>query len=94
MDHAKGASRAGERCFDLSARQRPREVVVVPYTNDSALALARQLGPLWGLDESQLPTTVFAGVLNGLEICEKILGDLPQQETPVPITQLNAERHP
>jgi hypothetical protein len=66
----------------------------MPYTNQTALELARQLGPLWGLTEEQLPTTVFAGVLNGLEVCQKILDDLPQQETPVPITQLNAERFP
>lgn len=58
------------------------------FTNATALELARQLAPLWGLGENQLPTTVFAGVLNGLAECEAILAALPQQETPVPITQL------
>jgi hypothetical protein len=60
----------------------------VPFTNATALELARQLAPLWGLGENQLPTTVFAGVLNGLAECEAILAAIPQQETPVPITQL------
>jgi hypothetical protein len=58
------------------------------YTNATALALARQLGPLWGLAEHQLPTTVFAGVLNGLMECEAILAAMPQAEQPAPITQL------
>ncbi len=58
------------------------------FTNATALELARQLAPLWGLGEHQLPTTVFAGVLNGLAECEAILAALPQQETPAPITQL------
>jgi hypothetical protein len=60
----------------------------VPFTNATALELARQLAPLWGLGENQLPTTVFAGVLNGLAECEAILAAIPQQETPAPITQL------
>lgn len=61
------------------------------FTNQTALDLARKLGPLWGLGEQQLPTTVFAGVLNGLAECEAILAAFPQQESPVPITQLVAE---
>lgn len=64
------------------------------YTNATALALARQLGPLWGLGEHQLPTTVFAGVLNGLVECEAILASLPQQETPAPITLFVPDRLP
>jgi hypothetical protein len=58
------------------------------YTDESALELARQLGPLWGLGEQQLPTTVFAGVLNGLAECEAVLAGMPQVETPVPATQV------
>jgi hypothetical protein len=60
----------------------------MPYTDEAALELARQLGPLWGLGEDQLPTSVFAGVLNGLEECQAVLDGMPQQETPAPITQL------
>ena len=66
----------------------------MPYTDATALELARQLGPLWGLSENQLPTSVFSSVLNGLEACQKVLDDMPQQETPAPIVQLDAERHP
>ena len=58
------------------------------YTNASALELARQLAPLWGLREDQLPTSVFAGVLNGLAECQAVLDGMPQQETPVPETQM------
>ena len=58
------------------------------YTDASALELARKLAPLWGLSENQLPTSVFAGVLNGLAECEAVLAAIPQQETPVPVTQL------
>ena len=57
------------------------------YTNETALELARRLAPLHGLEEGQLPTTVFAGVLNGLAECEAILAALPQQETAPPVTQ-------
>ena len=57
------------------------------YTNETALELALKLAPLYGLEARQLPTTVFADVLNGLAECEKILAALPQQETPAPITQ-------
>jgi hypothetical protein len=60
------------------------------YTDETALELARQLGVLWGLGEHQLPTTVFAGVLNGLAECEAVLAGLPQVETPVPVTQMIA----
>ena len=35
----------------------------------------------------QLPTTVFADVLNGLAECEAILAAMPQQETPPPVTK-------
>jgi len=65
-----------------------------PYTDETALELARQLGPLWGLSEAQLPTSVFAGVLNGLAECEALLAAIPQQQTPVPIAQLVAEWTP
>lgn len=62
-----------------------------PYTNESALEVARVIaGPL-GLAEAQLPTTVFAGVLNGLAECQAILAAMPQVETPAPITQLVPE---
>lgn len=57
------------------------------YTDETALELARKLGPLHGLSENQLPTQIFAGVLNGLMECEAILAAMPQQETPVPVTQ-------
>jgi hypothetical protein len=57
------------------------------YTDETALELARKLAPLYGLTENQLPTQIFAGVLNGLAECEAILAALPQQETPVPVTQ-------
>jgi hypothetical protein len=62
-----------------------------PYTDESALELARRLGPLVGLREEQLPTSVFAGVLNGLAECEAILAGMPQEDTPAPVTQLVAE---
>ena len=65
-----------------------------PYTDATALDLARKLAPLHGLEEHQLPTTIFAGVLNGLAECEAILAALPQQETPVPVTQHVPERAP
>jgi hypothetical protein len=61
------------------------------FTNDTALALARQLGPLYGLTEQQLPTTVFADVLNGLAECQAILDAMPQERTPAPVTQLVAQ---
>ena len=60
----------------------------MPYTDATALELARQLAPLWGLTENQLPTSVFAGVLNGLAECEAVLDGIPQQESPVPVTQM------
>ena len=56
----------------------------MPYTDASALELARKLAPLWGLSEKQLPTSVFAGLLNGLAECEAVLAAMPEQETPVP----------
>ena len=61
-----------------------------PYTDETALDLARQLGPLWGLSEAQLPTSIFAGVLSWLAECEAVLAAIPQQQTPVPIAQLVA----
>lgn len=54
----------------------------MPYTPDQALALAKQLGPLWGLREDQLPTSVFNSVLNGLEECQAFLDAIPQADTP------------
>jgi hypothetical protein len=64
------------------------------YTDATALELARKLGPLHGLAEHQLPTTVFASVLNGLAECEAILAAMPQQETPEPVVQLVPEWTP
>jgi hypothetical protein len=57
------------------------------YTDESALELARKQAPLYGLVENQLPTQIYAGVLNGLAECEAILAAMPQQETPVPVVQ-------
>jgi hypothetical protein len=57
------------------------------YTDATALELARKLAPLHGLAENQLPTTVFAGVLNGIAECQAILDALPQQEPAPPVTQ-------
>jgi hypothetical protein len=57
------------------------------YTDETALELARKQAPLYGLSENQLPTQIYAGVLNGLAECEAILGAMPQQETPVPVVQ-------
>ncbi|HLL64180.1 MAG TPA: hypothetical protein VK453_00355 [Micromonosporaceae bacterium] len=62
-----------------------------PYTDATALELARALAPIWGLREEHLPTTVFAGVLNGLAECQAVLDAMPQAETPAPITQLVPE---
>ena len=61
------------------------------YTDATALELAKKLGPLHGLAEHQLPTSVFAGVLNGLAECEAILAAIQQQETPEPVVQLVPE---
>lgn len=58
-----------------------------PYTDETALELARKLAPLHGLDERHLPTTVFASVLNGLAECEAFLAAMEQHETPAPLTQ-------
>ncbi|MCY3706582.1 MAG: hypothetical protein OXH08_13975 [Gammaproteobacteria bacterium] len=58
-----------------------------PYTNETALEHARRLAEVVGLAENQLPTTVFADVLNGLAECEAILARMPQQETPPPVTK-------
>lgn len=65
--------------------------MAIVYTDASALELARKLGPLHGLAEHQLPTTVFSSVLNGLAECEAILAAMPQQETPEPVVQLVPE---
>ena len=64
------------------------------YTDETALELALKLAPLYGLEPSQLPTTVFADVLNGLAECDAILAGLPQQETPAPVTQYVPEALP
>jgi hypothetical protein len=64
------------------------------YTDATALELARKLGPLHGLAEHQLPTSVFAGVLNGLAECEAILAAMPQQQTPEPVVQMVPEWAP
>ena len=64
------------------------------YTDATALELARKLGPLYGLAEHQLPTSVFAGVLNGLAECEAILAAMPQQQTPEPVVQMVPEWAP
>lgn len=57
------------------------------YTDETALELALKLAQLYGLEARQLPTTVFADVLNGLAECDAILARRPQQETPAPVTQ-------
>lgn len=62
----------------------------MPYTPEEAAALAAQLGPLYGLREDQLPTSVFNAVLNGLEECQAILDAIPQAETPPPLDQFVA----
>lgn len=54
----------------------------MPYTPEQAAELAKKLGPLYGLREDQLPTSVFDSVLNGLEECQAILDAIPQVETP------------
>jgi hypothetical protein len=59
----------------------------IVHTDATALELARKLAPLYGLAENQLPTQIFAGVLNGLAECEAILAAIPQQETPAPVVQ-------
>lgn len=64
------------------------------YTDETALELALRLAPLYGLEPHQLPTTVFADVLNGLAECDAILAGLPQQETPAPVTQYVPDRLP
>ena len=64
------------------------------YTNETALELALKLAPLYGLEPRQLPTTVFADVLNGLAECDAVLARLPQQETPAPVTQYVPESLP
>ena len=64
------------------------------YTDATALELARKLGPLHGLAEHQLPTSVYAGVLSGLAECEAILAAMPQQQTPEPVVQIVPEWHP
>lgn len=61
------------------------------YTDETALELARKLAPLHGLAEHQLPTSIFAGVLNGLAECEAILAAIPQQQTPEPVVQMVPE---
>ena len=57
------------------------------YTDETALELARKLAPLHGLREDQLPTQIYAGVLNGLAECEAILAAMPQAEAPTPVVQ-------
>jgi hypothetical protein len=58
-----------------------------PWTDATALELARKQAPLYGLVENQLPTQIYAGVLNGIAECEAILASIQQQETPVPAVQ-------
>ena len=65
--------------------------MAIVYTDATALDLARKLGPLYGLSETQLPTTVFSSVLNGLAECEAVLDAMPQAETPEPVTLLVPE---
>ncbi len=57
----------------------------MPYTSEQAIDLAKQLGPLYGLRDDQLPTSVFDSVLNGLEQCQAFLDAIPQADTPVPL---------
>jgi hypothetical protein len=62
-----------------------------PYTDQTALELARQIGPLFGLREDQLPTGIYASILNGVAECDAVLAAMPQEQTPVPVTQLVPE---
>ena len=59
----------------------------MPYTGEQALALAQQLGPLYGFGPDQIPFSVFDSVLNGLEICQAFLDAIPQYDTPQPYAQ-------
>ncbi|BCB75576.1 hypothetical protein GCM10022251_28110 [Phytohabitans flavus] len=62
-----------------------------PYTDETALELARQLAPLLGLSEIHMPTAIAADVLNGAAECDALLARIPQERTPAPLTQLVAE---
>jgi len=59
-----------------------------PYTNETALQYARQVGPAFGLGEAQMPTAILAGVLNGLVEVRAVLDAIPQASSPVPVVQL------
>jgi hypothetical protein len=59
-----------------------------PYTKETALAYARQVGPAFGLGEAQMPTAILAEVLNGLAEVRGVLDAIPQAESPVPVVQL------
>jgi len=65
--------------------------MAIEWTDETALARARELAPIYGLREDQLPTTVFSMILNGLQECEAFLAAMPQQETPSPIVQVVPE---
>jgi len=62
-----------------------------PYTDETALEYAKQVGPAFGLGDAQLPTAILAGVLNGLEEVRAVLDAIPQAESPAPIVQLVPE---
>jgi hypothetical protein len=62
-----------------------------PYTNDTALAYARQIGPAFGLGAAQMPTAILADVLNGMAEVRTVLEAIPQVESPAPIVQLVPE---
>jgi hypothetical protein len=59
-----------------------------PYTNETALAYARQVGPAFGIGEAQMPTAILADVLNGLAEVRTVLDAIPQASSPAPIVQL------
>jgi hypothetical protein len=62
-----------------------------PYTNETALELARHLAPLLGLSDIHLPTAIAADVLNGAAECDAVLAGIPQELAPAPLTQLVPE---
>jgi len=62
-----------------------------PYTDETALAYAKQVGPAFGLGDAQLPTAILATVLNGAAEVRAVLDAIPQADTPVPVVQLVPE---
>jgi hypothetical protein len=59
-----------------------------PYTNETALEYARQVGPAFELGDAQMPTAILADVLNGAAEVRAVLDAIPQDSSPVPVVQL------